>query len=547
MATETGVGEGAAGQLFVRRTSGLTRTVSPWGALAFAFVVPGMNYAFLYMTQMQTVYPTALAWVSSLFIFAMFPFAGIYMFMSLSMPRSGGEYIYVSRILHPLLGFVASWAIIITGINWSGLLSQWTVNWGLGNLFLAEGLAHHNATLVRWGKYLSVTTPDNRPVIWLLSSAVLATAFFVISRGTKTVMKFMWVVMAVTWLMLITFIIVALSRGGAAHTIAGFEKVQGISWTEVTSAVNSISGGAGLPAFAVLGTVWAGLAWVNLNTLGTTYAANMSGEIKRVNRAMPLAQFGSLSLFVLYWFIFARVADHGLGQDNIRALAYIDQEGTATSMLNTVPLVSYQVVWMTQNWFLVAVAGPLSFLIATWFGGVMGLSFAPIRNLFAFSFDGLLPGWMNKVSRNGSPNNAVIVAFLIAWGVLTVAVFTTWYNYITYTVTIWMVGWVIVGIAATVFPWARKDIFEKSPAIVQSRVLGIPWITILGILGTIVAAVTVYGTFLVGTTPSLNTKNLGFSALFFVLLPIIIYFIATAYQRSKGVPMDKRFKTVPPD
>ena len=49
---------------------------------------------------------------------------------------------------------------------------------------------------------------------------------------------------------------------------------------------------AGLPAFAVAATVWAGLAFVNLSTLGSTYAANVSGEIKKVNTAMPLSQIG---------------------------------------------------------------------------------------------------------------------------------------------------------------------------------------------------------------------------------------------------------------
>ncbi len=129
------------------------------------------------------------------------------------------------------------------------------------------------------------------------------------------------------------------------------------------------------------------------------------------------------------------------------------------------------VVWMTQNWFLVALAGPFGFLVATW-GGILGLSFGPVRNLFAFAFDGLIPAWANKVSRNGSPNRAVLLAGAIAWLVLTVATFTTWYNYITYTVTIWMVGWLILGIAAMVFPYVRKDIFEKSPQLVQSKLLG---------------------------------------------------------------------------
>jgi hypothetical protein len=110
-----------------------------------------------------------------------------------------------------------------------------------------------------------------------------------------------------------------------------------------------------------------------------------------------------------------------------------------------------------------------------------------------------------------------------------------------------MVGWVILGIAATVFPYVRKEIFEKSPAIVQSRIAGIPWITILGLLGTAVAALSFYATFLVGTTPTFNTKNLAWTSTIFIVAPIVIYFIATLWQRSKGVEMDKRFKEIPPE
>jgi len=77
--------------------------------------------------------------------------------------------------------------------------------------------------------------------------------------------------------------------------------------------------------------------------------------------------------------------------------------------------------------------------------------------------------------------------------------------------------------------------------------LRIPVITILGALTTVVSAVTIYATFLTGTTPTMNTKNLLYTALFFIVLPIIIYFIARIYQGRKGVRMDLRFKTVPPD
>jgi amino acid transporter len=542
MAAETKEGQGTGGELFVRRASGLTRSVSPWSALVYAFVCPTMTFAFLYYTQEQTLYLGAHGFWTSFTILLLFPIAAVYVFMSLSMPRSGGEYIYVSRILHPLLGFIASWTLTIVGINWSGLLSQWLVNWGFGNFFLAEGLATKNDTLIEWGQYLSITTPDNRWAIWLLASGVLAIAFAVMAMGTKHVMRAMWVVLVIQWAMLIAFIAVALSAG-EAQTIAGFEAIQNLKWADVTKAVSDMGG---LPPFAIAATVWAGLAFVNLSTLGSTYAANISGEIKKVNVAMPLAQLGSMALFFVYWIIFSSVANYGIGEETIRSMATLESAGGASAMIGTYPLISYMVVWMTDNWFLVALAGPIGFAVATW-GGILGLSFGPVRNLFAFSFDGLLPSWMNKVSRNGSPNRCVLVAFVIAWLVLTVSTFTTWYSYITYTVTIWMVGWFILGIAAMVFPYVRKDIFEKSPALVQSRFLGIPVITILGTIGAIVSGVTVYATFLTGTTPTMNTKNLLYTALFFILLPIVIYFIATIWQRSKGVSMDKRFKTIPPD
>jgi amino acid transporter len=543
VATQEKEGQKAGKELFVRRASGLTRTVSPWSALVYAFVCPTMTFAFLYFFQEQTLYVGANGFLASLLIFALFPIAAIYVFMSLSMPRSGGEYIYVSRTLNPLLGFVACWTLTIVGINWSGLLSQWATNWGLGNLFLAEGVSHDNQTLIDWGKYLSITTPSNRWVIWLIASVILLSAFYVMSRGTKVVMRAMWAVLVVQWVMLIAFIAICLASGGEGGTISGFEAVQKMSWADVTGAVKDLGG---IPGFSVAATIWAGLAFVNLSTLGSTYAANISGEIKKINVAMPLSQLGAMVLFVVYWVIFSKVANYGLGEDTIRSLALLETQGQASTMIGTYPTISYMVVWMTQNWFLVAIAGPLGFLAATW-GGILGLSFGPVRNLFAFAFDGLIPSWFSKVSRNGSPNRAVLLAGVIAWLILTVSVFTTWYSYITYTVTIWMVGWFILSIAAVLFPYIRKDIFEKSPSLVQSKLLGIPVISILGVLGAIVSALTVYATFVTGTTPTMNTKNLLYTALFFILLPVVIYFIATTVQKRKGVSMDKRFKTIPPD
>lgn len=532
-------------QLFTRRASGLTRTVSPWGAFAYAFVNPGQHFAVVNLFFAMVLYGGVAGFWSVWTLVLLLPIGAIYVFMSLSMPRSGGEYIYVSRILHPLLGFIACWVLTLTGFNWTGLLSLWFVNWGVGQTLFAEGLATHNATLVEWGKYLSLTTDDSKWVIWIIGTVILWSMFFLMSRGTKAVIKLMWVILGFQVLFLITYSAVVLSAG-PERVLAGMQAMTNVSWADVMAKVQEVSGGAGTPPIAVGATIFAGLAYINMVALGTTYAANISGEIKKINVAQPLAQMGTLIAFIVWWIIFVSVTNNGLGEELVRNLAFIETQGQATALFGTFPVLSWFIVFATDNWLLIALGGPTVFAICT-YGSALALSFAPSRNLFAFSFDGLLPSWVSKVSRNGSPNNAVILSGFIAWAVFTVATFTTWLAYHTYTTTTWFIGWVILGIAAAVFPYVRRDIFEKSPAVVQSRIVGVPVITILGIVGFLVSVVTIFSTLVVGDTVSVNWTNGAIDAAVFVALPIIIYVVAYAWQRAKGVPMDLRFKTIPPD
>ncbi len=61
-----------------------------------------------------------------------------------------------------------------------------------------------------------------------VSAAYLGVRRYV--QGTKAVMRAMWTVLVFQWVMLITFIVICLVAGGEAHTIAGFQATQGISF-----------------------------------------------------------------------------------------------------------------------------------------------------------------------------------------------------------------------------------------------------------------------------------------------------------------------------
>ena len=52
-----------------------------------------------------------------------------------SMPRSGGEYIYNSRIISPLIGIAESFGNAFVWIMWIYILAPWTVDPGLVMLF----------------------------------------------------------------------------------------------------------------------------------------------------------------------------------------------------------------------------------------------------------------------------------------------------------------------------------------------------------------------------------------------------------------------------
>jgi amino acid transporter len=301
---------------------------------------------------------------------------------------------------------------------------------------------------------------------------------------------------------------------------------------------------------SVTATIMAGITFMNLTCLGSTYSANIAGEIKRVDRAQPLAQYGSIILFIIYYQIFTYVTYNGFGKDLMEAISKLNSAGEDVPIFGSFPQTPFLLVYATQNPILLLLGGPFAWGLINWVGA-MGLAFAPVRNLFAYAFDGMLPDKLNEVNRRGSPVYAVLLGFIISWFQFTVNCITPLLSaYQVYTITIWFFGWIFLSIAAIIFPWRRKDIWEKSPALVRQSIAGIPGIVIAGVLGLIVSVAAVYFTFVpavFGSSLTLTWPALSVSFGFYMLLPIILYFVAVAVNKQRGVSLEKRFKEIPPD
>jgi amino acid transporter len=534
-----------AGEVFSRKASGLTRVVSPWTALAYSFVAPNITQASFYLLWAVTLYAGAQMQISILFMLMLVPFAAIYTYFSSAMPRSGGEYIYISRVLHPFLGFIASWTLTIVGLNWQGNNTNYVVNWGFGHAITQMGLIYKNTSLTGLGLELAKT--QGSWLVWIVGTISLMLSFYVIYLGTKIFMRFVWGAVILTWVMLAVYAGVLLSvNPEIVHK--GMMLVQNIDYQAVFAKAKEIGWTPGF--MSITATIMAGMTFMNLTALGSTYSANIAGEIKRVDKAQPLAQYGSIFLFIIYYQVFTYVTYHGFGKDLMEAISMLNAKGEDVPIFGSFPQTPFLLVYATQNPILLLLGGPLAWGLINWVGA-MGLAFAPVRNLFAYAFDGMLPDKINEVNRKGSPVYAVLLGFIISWGQFTMNCITPLLSaYQVYTITIWFFGWIFLSIAAMAFPYRRKDIWEKAPEITRQSVFGIPWIVVAGAAGLIISLVTVYFTIV----PALNppSDNYGWPGLavsfgFYMLLPILLYFIAVFVNKKRGTAFDKRFKEIPPD
>ncbi len=100
---------GAVGGFYARKASGLVRQLSLRDMILLNVCWVSIPLGLLYITQLGGLFPgvsVALAFILGLLIAA--PHLYIFGSFSSAMPRSGGDYLFNSRSLHPFVGFVVN-------------------------------------------------------------------------------------------------------------------------------------------------------------------------------------------------------------------------------------------------------------------------------------------------------------------------------------------------------------------------------------------------------------------------------------------------------
>src|SRR3954452_5790594 len=103
--------ETTSGGLFLRRSSGLVREFGGRGVFVFNTIgyALGLVLAVVPLLMAGAVPEANVLLTVLLGTILTVANALTYGYLSAAMPRSGGEYVYLGRVVHPVAGFTANW------------------------------------------------------------------------------------------------------------------------------------------------------------------------------------------------------------------------------------------------------------------------------------------------------------------------------------------------------------------------------------------------------------------------------------------------------
>jgi amino acid transporter len=503
----------------------------------------GLLFAFNVIVFSPAFYPTANPIAIALFgLLLSLPSVGVYTLMSIAMPRTGGDYVWVSRIANPMTGFTVNVALTLIPLAFVGIGTPTAVQWATAEMFYDLGKIYNNQG------YLSIATylQGSDPTFWLAVVLILFAAAIVIANvrlATRVVRYFTIIAFAVS----VIFVGTVLAAGNSAF-ISNFNALSGANYNSVISAGQAAGAFSGVPDMFSLSSVYAGAATGALAYLGFYYPAYFAGEVKQVRKTQIIAQLGGIIIFALFTCVIVAVEYYGEGPSFVNAMAALWAAGSSSFPYVAIPLASGMSMFWTQNPFLVSLFN-LSYAATVEVFNI-AVFFTLSRNLFAWSFDRVMPmAFASLNEKTRTPLNATIPMVLVSIVYTYIAVYQYGIlaSYFSYGTAGLVIGMAIVALIAIVYPYRRRDIFEAADPMSKRRILGVPLISIFGVLTVITAAIIVYAIILpvIGGIQFETIFTQGIIPTF--VIGAVIYIIAKVVRRKQGIDIGLAQREIPPE
>jgi amino acid transporter len=537
----------ATPEVFTRKSSGLVRVMSPYSAFIYNILTMGLIFPWTYLWAPGALPGGRLVWGILLAMIFEIPIGLTYVWLSTALPRSGGDYVFQSRVFGGGIGFsIVMSGFVIWILQWVAL-SGWLLSYlGFASLFLGLGGTMGNPSLTSIGVWF--TTPWGIIIVSVLNALL---ALWLLVSGFKNYVRFQYVMWYATLLAfgLMLYLFFSATPETFAQKLDAFVVASGGAPNFYETAISAAKA-ANIdlnPPFSLLATLLvAPIAWTSLQW--ATYSAQQNGEIKgaRSFQNQLFIILGSLIATGLLLAVLAAAFEHAIGTDFLYVAGAGYWSGLAEGKFNG--------VFLWPNIVAMALAGNPIIVVIIALGYILN-AFQIVNNCYigmtrvmvAMSLDRLLPEWVSRVSdRLHTPVNAHLAYFLASIPVI--LVYNLWGSWTALTLGVtFACGYVFVitALAGALMPYRAKALYDASPGAAY-KVGNVPLVTIFGLIGAIVGGVMVL-MFMFYSALGL-TSVLAYEVVFGILaVSIIWYFLAKMVQRSRGINVEFAFKEIPPE
>jgi basic amino acid/polyamine antiporter, APA family len=460
------------------------------------------------------------------------------------MPRAGGDYIWISRILGGGIGFV------LAACGWWFILWHWVPIYA--NILNVEVFVPLGAIAGADG-FVSFFSQPKGLFTASIITALLASA--IISLGMRAyarVQKFCFY----GGLVGLGFMAVLLLVNSKADFISAFnaesQDVLGAPANAYQGTLDAAA--AGTPGVADLGAVkglFLLIPFLLFFNLWSNWGATLYGEVRGASDfrkniyAMGGALVATTIAAVILFLLFAKT--FGWDFYNAANNAYW---GTIYAYVENAPVTTFPYPGLLTAflmdgafWQFLLVA-----LLSLWFFGWVGTVFlSSTRVVFAAAFDRVLPEMAAKVTRNGVPIVAILLMLIpalpIAYFYAYNTEFYSWTLAATFVIAVTFAG---SAIAAAVLPWRKPEIYNASP-IARYKIAGAPLITItaVGFLVILGFAIYEWSTNAVYGIDWTTFRNSFYYMFALYGLALAIYLGSRFVRRSQGIDMKMVHSEIP--
>jgi amino acid transporter len=454
-----------------------------------------------------------------------------------AMPRAGGDYVWISRVLGGGIGFVLAvcgwWFILWHWVPIYANILNVEVLVPLGAIFGADG----------WVSFFNDPTPG----LFVSSIVVALLASLVISLGMRTYARIQKICFY-GGLIGLAFMFVLLLINSKADFISSFNSeassslgAGGNAYQNTLTAADAGTGDS-VGAFGAAKGTFLLIPFILFFNLWSNWGATLYGEVRGASDfrknvyAMGGALIATTILAVITMLLFAKT--FGWDFYNASNNGYWSGEGP----LGIFPYPGLLTAFLMDGafWQFLLIS-----LLALWFFGWVGTVFlSSTRVVFAAAFDRVLPEAAAKVTRNGVPIVAIMLMLIpsipIAYFYAYNTDFYSWTLAATQVIAITFAG---SAIAALIFPWRRPDVYNASP-IARYKVAGLPLISVAAFAFLVILGFALYEWF-TNDLYAVNDRNTLIYMGSFYVLALVIYFGSRFYRRNQGIDMRMVHSEIP--